>query len=71
MTLPPGEGDRVPEFRAFPVKNFHIAGPAHIIECDTDQEAIEWAKQFVDGHDIKLWDGARLVIDLKAKSATF
>jgi hypothetical protein len=59
-------GDCVPEYRAFPVKNFHIAGPAHIIECDTDQEAIEWAKQFAVGHGIELWDGGRLVSDLKS-----
>ena len=54
------------EYRAFPVKNFHIAGPAHTKQCDTDQEAIEWAKQLVDGLDMELWDGPRLVIDLKS-----
>lgn len=60
----------MPEYRAFPIKNFHIAGPSHIIECATDEEAIEWAKQFVDGHDIELWDGSRLVVDLKSTDRT-
>ena len=42
-------------------------GLTHVIECDTDQEAIERAEQFVDGHDIELWDGSRLVAHIKAK----
>jgi hypothetical protein len=30
-------------------------------------EAIVKAKQLVDGHDIEVWSGARLVIHLKRK----
>ena len=55
------------EYRAFPVKNLRLMGPSHIIECDTDQDAIERATQFVDGHDIELWNGSRLVAHFKAK----
>jgi hypothetical protein len=57
----------MPEYRAFPIKNFHVAGPAHIIECETDQEAIAKVKQFVDGHDIEIWDAGRLVATLTSK----
>ena len=35
--------------------------------CDNDPDAIEWAKQLVDGHDIELRSGARLIIRLKHK----
>jgi hypothetical protein len=35
--------------------------------CDNDPDAIEWAKQLVDGHDIELRSGARLVIRLERK----
>jgi hypothetical protein len=35
--------------------------------CDNDPDAIEWAKQLVDGHDIELRSGARLIIRLERK----
>ena len=35
--------------------------------CDNDPDAIEWAKQLVDGHDIGLRSGARLIIRLERK----
>jgi hypothetical protein len=33
--------------------------------CDDDDGAIEKAKRFVDGHDVELWCGERLVIRLR------
>jgi hypothetical protein len=33
--------------------------------CDTDDAAITKAKDLLDGHDIELWSGARLVAKLK------
>jgi hypothetical protein len=30
-----------------------------------DADAIIWAKQLLDGHDIELWSGERFVIRLK------
>jgi hypothetical protein len=44
-----------------------IAGPAAIIEADNDAAAIEHAEQLVDGHDIELWQGPRLIANLKSK----
>jgi hypothetical protein len=35
--------------------------------CDNDPDAIEWAKQLVDGDDIELWSGARLIVRLQRK----
>jgi hypothetical protein len=34
---------------------------AQFLECADDQEAIQKAQQFVDGHDVELWDGKRFV----------
>jgi hypothetical protein len=33
--------------------------------CADDDDAIVWAKQLVDGHDIELWSGDRFVIKLE------
>jgi hypothetical protein len=36
--------------------------------CDDDDGAIEKAKRLVDGHDVELWRGERLVILLTSAS---
>jgi hypothetical protein len=35
--------------------------------CRDDAEAIEKAKRLVDGHDVELWTGERLVIRIDHK----
>ena len=55
----------VPEYRIFHLTFGHIRGPAAIINCDVDQQAIEKAKQMVNGHDIEVWQGVRRVIEIK------
>ncbi len=32
-----------------------------VFRCDTDEHAIEWAKQLTDGRPVELWSGARVV----------
>jgi hypothetical protein len=39
-----------------------MSRPAEIIEYTGDFEAIEKAAQFVDGHDVELWERSRLVM---------
>ena len=34
----------------------HMSRPAEIVEYTGDFEAIEKAAQFVDGHDVELWE---------------
>jgi hypothetical protein len=41
-----------------------ITRPAAFLEADTDEAAIEQAKQLLDGHDLELWQGKRLVVRL-------
>jgi hypothetical protein len=55
----------VPEYRIFHLTFGHIRGPAAIINCGVDQQAIEKAKQMVNGHDIEVWQGVRRVIEIK------
>ena len=57
----------MPYYRAYRIKDNHITDAPTVIEADTDAVAIEQAKQFVDGHDVELWQGARFVIGLRSK----
>jgi hypothetical protein len=38
------------------------------LTCLDDAEAIQKAQRLVDGHDIELWSGPRLVIRISRKS---
>jgi hypothetical protein len=50
------------DYRAYTVgADGHFIGFEPMI-CADDVEAIEKAKRLVDGHDVELWSGARLVI---------
>lgn len=52
----------MPEYRIFFVdRDRHITARPQIIECGDDQEAIQKAKQFIDGRDVELWEKARLI----------
>jgi hypothetical protein len=57
----------VAEYRAYTVgRDGHFIG-IEPLTCADDSEAIEKAKRLVDGHDVELWSGARLVIRLRHK----
>ena len=50
----------MPEYRAFIVgPDGHFSGFEEMV-CDDDSKAIERAERLVDGHDVELWNGARL-----------
>jgi hypothetical protein len=52
------------EYRAYTVGiDGHFVGYQPLI-CADDAEAITKAKRMVDGHDIELWSGPRLVMRL-------
>jgi hypothetical protein len=38
------------------------------LDCSDDKAAIESAKQFVNGHDIELWQRARKIANFERKS---
>jgi hypothetical protein len=59
-------GWRLSEYRLYQVDKFgHVTGPPDCFSCESDDAAIERAKQSVDGHDLELWQLDRLVIQLE------
>ena len=42
-------------------RNGRIAGPPEVIDCEDDEHAKKTARQQVDGKDVELWDGSRMV----------
>jgi hypothetical protein len=58
----------MPDYRAYLVgEDGHFFNFEEMV-CDNDAEALERARQLVDGHDVELWNGARLVELLKHRS---
>jgi hypothetical protein len=39
----------------------HPSRLPEVVECANDQEAMQKARQFVDGQDVELWDGPRFI----------
>jgi hypothetical protein len=66
--IPSGSGNfGVAEYRVFTVGRDGHFNSVEPLTCADDAEAIEQAKRLVDGHDVELWTGARLVIRLRHK----
>jgi hypothetical protein len=57
----------VADYRVYTVGiDGHFVGYEPLI-CDNDDDAIAKASSLMDGRDIELWDGPRLVVRLKPK----
>jgi len=55
------------EYRAFVIgEDGHIRSSRAFV-CVDGTDAVVWAKQLVDGHDIELWSGERFVIRVDRK----
>lgn len=53
-------------YRFYTLKNGNrIVAPPDVIECASDQEAIDEAKKSLDGFDVEIWQGARIVTRLR------
>jgi hypothetical protein len=58
----------MPEYRAFTVgPDGHFSGCEEMV-CDYDSKAIGRAERLVDGHDVELWNGARLKLTMPQRS---
>lgn len=58
----------MPTYRIFRVDaGGHIPGPSTIIECETEQQALQQARQLVDGLAVELWEGARMIRRFESK----
>jgi len=55
-------------YRAYPVgADGKFIGFEPLV-CDTDDEAIAKAKRLLNGHDVELWSGPRLVVRLRSET---
>jgi len=61
----------VPEYRIH-ILTFgnKIAGPAIEVDCQSDEEAIAKARTLLNGQDIEIWSGARIVTRLRFADAS-
>ena len=64
VTLPPVlQGVAiVPSYRVYLFDRANHSRPMKTVEYTGDQEAIQKASQFVDRHDVELWERSRLVM---------
>jgi hypothetical protein len=57
-----GEVVEMPEHRFYAVtRDNHIQGAPATATFESDQEAIQKAREMVGGHDIELWSGNRRI----------
>ena len=54
-------GPDVPEYRAYILSSDGHIQSFEPIVCADDEAAITAAERLVDGHDVELWQGARIV----------
>jgi hypothetical protein len=54
------------EYRAYIIDGNDHFSSLRTFACDHDADAIKWAKQMVEGHDVELWSGTRFIIRLTA-----
>jgi hypothetical protein len=57
----------MPYYRAYIIGRDGHFQNAIALNCEDDAAAIESAKQFVDGHDVELWQQDRKVAKFEAK----
>jgi hypothetical protein len=62
--------DAMPDYRIFEINKLgRIKGPAELITCENDEEAIHTAGPFVNGYGVESWQGVRLVTRLQSKAS--
>jgi hypothetical protein len=60
------------EFRAYVIGwDGHILQRIELDNCSDESEAREKAKQLVDGHDVELWERARLIERFRHQEQSF
>ena len=57
----------MPDYRIYKLVNGHTFEPPTIVTQPTDNDAIAQTEQLLDGHDLQLWQGGRLIISLDSK----
>jgi hypothetical protein len=53
-------------YRAFLLSEHgKVFSPPHVLDVTTDEAAIEAAQKLLDGNDIEVWQGQRLITTLR------
>jgi hypothetical protein len=59
----------VPAYRLYKLRDKdRIVGSPVVMECEADAEVIAQAEAMLDGLDIEVWDGPRVVVRLSTAS---
>jgi hypothetical protein len=45
----------------------HYSGPRKIIHCADDKEAIQAAEQWMDQHEVEVWENTRFIARLRPR----
>jgi hypothetical protein len=62
--------DAMPDYRIFALNKLgRIRGPAQIVTCENDEEAVHTAEPLVNGYDVELWQGGRVVTRIRSKAS--
>ena len=71
VVLRPEKGPPVPDYR-IQILTFDnkIAGPAVEVDCQSDAEAVAKARTLLNGQDIEIWSGTRIVTRLRFVDAS-
>jgi hypothetical protein len=56
----------VPLYRIYRLADNQIVGVPAVVEYDSDHDVTNYAKEVLDGLDLEVWDGPRVVIRLKS-----
>lgn len=59
----------MPSYRIYKLAENRIVGVPEIVERETDEAVTAYAKERLDGLDLEVWDGPRVVIRLKSTDA--
>ena len=54
-------------YRAYVVGTDGVFQTAHALDCKDDDAAVEAVKQYVDGHDVEVWQQNRRITRLEHK----
>ena len=55
------------DYRFYSLRNGNqIVGTPEVMQCVSDQGAIAEARKLLDGFDMELWQGARVVVRLRS-----
>ena len=61
----------MPTYRIYSVtSDGHIVGPAAVVTCKNDQEAISRAEQLKNGHDVELWNLDRFIARIRSADSS-